>query len=45
MLKLISKLFGGNKQDKDVKSMMPIVERVSEEYAKMQSLSNDQLRH
>jgi preprotein translocase subunit SecA len=45
MLKFISKLFGGNKQDKDVKSMMPIVERVSEEYAKLQGLSNDELRH
>ncbi len=45
MLKLISKLFGGNKQDKDVKAMTPIVEQVNEEYAKLRGLSHDELRH
>ena len=45
MLKILSKLFGGNKQDKDVKAMEPIVERVNEEYAKLQGLTNDELRN
>ena len=45
MLKFLSKLFGGNKQDKDVKAMEPIVEQVNEEYAKLHSLTNDELRN
>ena len=45
MLKILSKLFGGNKQDKDVKAMMPIVERVNEEYAELEHLTNDELRN
>ena len=44
MLKFISKLFGGNKQDKDVKAMTPVVEQVNEEYAKLHNLTNDELR-
>ena len=44
MLKILTKLFGGNKQDKDVKSMQPIVDQVNEEYVKLHHLSNDALR-
>lgn len=44
MLKILTKLFGGNKQDKDVKSMQPIVDQVNEEYVKLHHLSNDELR-
>jgi preprotein translocase subunit SecA len=44
MLNFITKLFGGNKQDKDVKSMQPIVDKVNIEYAKLGQLSNDELR-
>ncbi len=42
---VLSKLFGGNKYEKDVKAIMPIVEQVKAEYAKLPSLSNDQLRN
>ncbi|MBN8703514.1 MAG: preprotein translocase subunit SecA [Bacteroidetes bacterium] len=42
--KSISKLFG-NKSDRDVKDIYPIVEQIKEEYAKLQSISNDELRN
>ncbi|MEZ5014620.1 MAG: preprotein translocase subunit SecA [Chitinophagales bacterium] len=41
----LSKLFGGNKFDKDVKAIEPIVAQINEEYAKLASLSNDQIRN
>lgn len=48
MLNLISKsltaLMGGNKQDKDVKASAPIVFKINDEYAKLGSLTNDELR-
>jgi preprotein translocase subunit SecA len=44
MIGFISKLFGGNKSDKDVKKIQPIVQKVSEHFAGYDSLSNDQLR-
>ncbi|MDB4922735.1 MAG: preprotein translocase subunit SecA [Mucilaginibacter sp.] len=43
MLNFISKLFG-SKSDRDVKSILPIVEKVKAEFAKLGSLSNDELR-
>src|SRR3954465_10066872 len=43
MLEFISKLFG-SKSDRDVKSIMPLVEKVKEEYAKLDQLTNDELR-
>jgi preprotein translocase subunit SecA len=43
MLQFISKLFG-SKSDRDVKGIQPIVEKVKEAYAKLQILSNDELR-
>ena len=44
MLGIISKVFGGNKSEKDVKKIMPEVEKTKLAYAQLQSLSNDQLR-
>ena len=39
----IAKVFG-TKSEKDVKSMLPMVEAINEEYVKLQGLSDDQLR-
>ena len=44
MIGFISKLFGGNKSEKDIKSIMPRVEQINQFYANYQSLSNDALR-
>ncbi len=44
MLGIISKIFGGNKSDKDVKKILPVVEKINEFYASYASLSNDELR-
>ena len=43
MLDFISKLFG-SKSERDVKSLLPIVEKVKAEYAKLDGVSNDDLR-
>jgi len=43
MLGFISKLFG-NKSDRDVKAIQPIVEKIKAEFAKLGSLSHDELR-
>ena len=45
MLKFISKLFGGNKSEKDVQQMMPIVHKANHFFGEYQSLSNDALRN
>jgi preprotein translocase subunit SecA len=45
MLGIISKLFGGNKSEKDVKKISPQVEKINQFFAAYQSLSNDQLRN
>lgn len=44
MLKFISKLLGGNKSEKDIAQVKPIVEKINQFYAQYQSLTNDQLR-
>ena len=44
MIGFISKLFGGNKSEKDIKIIMPRVEEISQFVAAFQSLSNDALR-
>src|SRR4051812_285751 len=44
MIGFISKIFGGNKSEKDVKLLQPIVEKVNGHYTAFQSLSNDELR-
>jgi preprotein translocase subunit SecA len=43
MLDFFSKLFG-SKSERDVKAIMPIVEKVKAEFAKLDQLSNDELR-
>ena len=43
MLDFISKLFG-NKSERDVKSILPLVEKVKAEFAKLDGITNDDLR-
>lgn len=43
MLGILSKLFG-SKSDRDIKLIVPLVEKTKEEYAKLSALSNDELR-
>src|SRR6186997_1354104 len=44
MLGFISKLFGGNKSEKDVKKIEPLVIKINQHFAAYQSISNDELR-
>ena len=44
MLGIISKIFGGNKSEKDIKIIQPMVVDINRHFASYQSLSNDQLR-
>ncbi|MGZ8510036.1 MAG: preprotein translocase subunit SecA [Chitinophagaceae bacterium] len=44
MMGFLSKLFGGNKSDKDVKKILPVVEKINQHFAGYASLTNDQLR-
>lgn len=43
MLDFFSKLFG-SKSDRDVKAILPVVEKVKAEFAKLDGISNDELR-
>ncbi|MBO9562985.1 MAG: preprotein translocase subunit SecA [Niastella sp.] len=45
MLGFLSKMFGGSKSEKDIKSIQPIVLQINQHFAAYQSLSNDQLRN
>lgn len=45
MIGAISKLFGGNKSEKDVKKILPQVEKVNQFFSQYRSLSNDELRN
>src|SRR3984885_2228610 len=44
MLGILSKIFGGNKSEKDIKTIQPLVGQINEYFSAYQSLSNDQLR-
>jgi preprotein translocase subunit SecA len=44
MLNIVSKLFGGGKHERDLKSVYPIVEEINEIYESLQSLTDDELR-
>jgi preprotein translocase subunit SecA len=44
MLGFISKLFGGNKSEKDIKEINPLVTVINNHFNQYQSLSNDELR-
>ncbi|MEJ7672373.1 MAG: hypothetical protein WKF59_06615 [Chitinophagaceae bacterium] len=45
MAGLLSKLFGGNKSEKDVKKISPLVADINQYFNQYQSLSNDELRN
>jgi preprotein translocase subunit SecA len=44
MLGFISKMFGGSKSEKDIKTVEPIVSEINRHFASYQNLSNDELR-
>ncbi|GAC1420926.1 MAG: preprotein translocase subunit SecA [Flavisolibacter sp.] len=44
MVGFISRIFGGSKSEKDVKTILPQVAQIKEIFATYQSLSNDELR-
>ncbi|MBC7689670.1 MAG: preprotein translocase subunit SecA [Aquabacterium sp.] len=44
MIGFLSKIFGGNKSEKDVKKITPQVAKINSFFAQYQSLSNDELR-
>src|SRR3954447_4336644 len=44
MLGFLSKILGGNKSEKDVKQIQPLVNQINEYYQQYQSLTNDELR-
>ncbi len=44
MLGFISKMFGGSKSEKDIKSIQPVVAVINQHFNTFQSLSNDELR-
>ena len=44
LTKTLTKLFGGNKHDKDVRELQPIVGQINAEFAKLSALSHDELR-
>ena len=44
MLSFLSKLLGGNKSEKDVSKLQPMVIQINEWYQQYQSISNDELR-
>jgi preprotein translocase subunit SecA len=44
MLKLLTKILGGNKSEKDVAAIKPLVSKTNEYFQQYQSLSNDSLR-
>jgi len=44
MLGVISKIFGGNKSEKDVKKILPRITEINRYFTEYRSLSNDQLR-
>ena len=45
MLGIISKIFGGNKSEKDVKKILPQVEKINQYFKEYSSLSNNELRN
>lgn len=43
MLEFLAKVFG-SKSQRDIKTIQPLVVKINEEYAKLSSISNDELR-
>ncbi len=44
MLGIFSKIFGGNKSEKDIKHILPLADEINQHFSAFQSLSNDELR-
>ncbi|HVM88516.1 MAG TPA: preprotein translocase subunit SecA [Puia sp.] len=44
-MSIFSKLFGGNKSQKDIKTIMPVVDEINRHFSSYQSLTNDELRN
>ena len=44
MLGILSKIFGGNKSEKDIKIIQPLVGEINQHFTAYQSLTSDQLR-
>jgi preprotein translocase subunit SecA len=44
MIGFISKIFGGNKSEKDVKQIEPLVVKINQHFASFANISNDELR-
>jgi preprotein translocase subunit SecA len=44
MIGFFSKLFGGSKSEKDVKTIQPLVTKINEHFQSYQNISNDELR-
>jgi preprotein translocase subunit SecA len=44
-MSFLSKLFGGSKSEKDVKRILPLVEKINQHFAALQLLTHDELRH
>jgi preprotein translocase subunit SecA len=42
---LFSKMFGGNKSEKDVRAILPQVTKINQHFSSYESLSNDELRN
>ena len=45
MIKFLSKILGGNKSEKDVAKIMPLVQKINQFYQQYQPLTNDELRN
>jgi preprotein translocase subunit SecA len=45
MLGFLTKLFGGHKSEKDIKTILPVVKQINDAFEKLQSLPVDQLRN
>jgi preprotein translocase subunit SecA len=45
MIGFLSKMFGGNKSEKDVRLITPLVAKINEQSATLQNISNDELRN
>ena len=44
MIGFISKIFGGSKSEKDVKTILPQVAKINQHFASYNTISNDELR-
>ncbi len=44
MFGVLSKIFGGNKSEKDVKKILPVVENINKYFQQYATISNDELR-